>query len=851
MSFLLRGIMTCGLILVLAGVARSGELIVDQKHPQADDKNPGMEDRPFKTIQPAVDAAKPGDKIWIKQGGYEGFVMIAKSGTREKPITLSAWKDDHVQIGYVPRSLPVEGEWAPVKGSKSYQIRLKQDVPEDFLVLLNDKAILTWNQDTPPKDEKVNWAAYRKSDRTLMFNAGGKNPSTLGKFEYGRKLRTPSAAQFALEVADYWIIRKLEFSHTTDGLWLHATSHCVVEDCFFNRCYRIALFMPGSDKTIIRRCNFYRCGCGVSGGGIANIIEDNLLVECGMQPEEDIGAAIFPGYHNSEGGSPFMLKGNMLALQFLHNTVSDNAGAGWWADCPNIQSCRLVGNAFWDNYGGGVYNEDKVNDTITQGNCFYRNGAGSRVSTRWNVIDNLFFEGGVTWAEIDENPLRDGYMLLRNNAFIHPPQGYLSDFAINWGQTAYPEAFRNCIVDRNRIWATPGDVLINDGGTGRKYKTLDDVRKEFQWELHGQVLPYAKEKDTVESVVKAMGGSVVTYRVPWGKHSSEARPMLANAHAWTRWPGAPLSNNPATLPNYFWRVADGQYDCDAMNNGWGRELFHSCWQPESIDSPDGQPAGERLGCRWYCDLEGKFPAGIEDKTVFCKGQLHIWGWRVGLSEGVAWLVMEGLHPEQMLPQGVGYWSPCLAAAPGAEITVSLKMRGKKLASDDKGSPVVWLQFTNSTGQHRQRVFLVGKDDQGKVRRPELTNGSYDWKKITSTITAPEGAVRMALFLGMRPARGRSISMTSTSRRSLSRRPCGNRQSCRFSGSRRDSSWTFRSWGLDNHVLSQPDLAFRKPPTVVANTALEWPYCLAGRAHRNGFVSENGAGLTFRTCSQDV
>ena len=62
----------------------------------------------------------------------------------------------------------------------------------------------------------------------------------------------------------------------------------------------------------------------------------------------------------------------------------------------------------------------------------------------------------------------------------------------------------------------------------------------------------------------------------------------------------------------------------------------------------------------------------------------------------------------MLPQGTGYWSPCLGAAPGAKITISLKMRGKELISSDKGSPVVWLQFTNETGQHRQRVFLVGK-----------------------------------------------------------------------------------------------------------------------------------------------
>jgi hypothetical protein len=108
----------------------------------------------------------------------------------------------------------------------------------------------------------------------------------------------------------------------------------------------------------------------------------------------------------------------------------------------------------------------------------------------------------------------------------------------------------------------------------------------------------------------------------------------------------------------------------------------------------------------------------------------------------------------MLPQGVGYWSPCLGAALGAKITVSLKMRGKDLVPTDKGSPVVWLRFTNETGQRQRRAFLVGKDDEGRTRRPELTAGDYDWTEVKETITAQQGAVRMALFFGLRPCKGK-------------------------------------------------------------------------------------------------
>jgi hypothetical protein len=123
------------------------------------------------------------------------------------------------------------------------------------------------------------------------------------------------------------------------------------------------------------------------------------------------------------------------------------------------------------------------------------------------------------------------------------------------------------------------------------------------------------------------------------------------------------------------------------------------------------------------------------------------------TQGNFWIVLEGLSPSKMLSQGMGYWSPYLGAAPGAQVTVSLKMRAKELVPSDKGSPVVWLQFTNETGQKRSRVFLVGRDDENKLNRPELIRGSYDWTLVKQTITAPANSVRMALFFGLTPCKG--------------------------------------------------------------------------------------------------
>jgi hypothetical protein len=204
-----------------------------------------------------------------------------------------------------------------------------------------------------------------------------------------------------------------------------------------------------------------------------------------------------------------------------------------------------------------------------------------------------------------------------------------------------------------------------------------------------------------------------------------------------------------STPASFWRVADGNYDVMPLvgyNPGFP---FYPYWQPQSTA---GYGLGENAGCRWYIDAEAKFPKSIGDMNM-PKTTNDAWPNRPTWSNGNHWLVMVGLTPEKMLPQGVGYWSPHLSTAPGAKVTVSLKMRGKDLVSGDKGSPSVWLEFANETGQNHRRAFLVGKDDEGKMHNADFTQGKYDWKEVKETFTAPEGAIRMALFFGLRPCKG--------------------------------------------------------------------------------------------------
>jgi hypothetical protein len=69
------------------------------------DAGPGTADAPFATIQHAVDAANPGDLIYVRAGTYDEAVTITESGEAGKPIIISCAPGD---LGLV-KVTPPEG----------------------------------------------------------------------------------------------------------------------------------------------------------------------------------------------------------------------------------------------------------------------------------------------------------------------------------------------------------------------------------------------------------------------------------------------------------------------------------------------------------------------------------------------------------------------------------------------------------------------------------------------------------------------------------------------------------------------------------------------------------------------
>ena len=713
------------LSVVFTGSVFARDIFVDFKNAKADDKSAGSIEQPMKTIQAAVNSAKPGDIIYLREGFWEQKVKITTSGTRANPITISSYKDEKIRLGSEPKALPCKDSWKKIEGTKSWQTTMPEGTPDDIIVLFDGKPQPCQQLDTPPKDDQVLWSTYRKSDRALMVNVGGPNPAERHQLTQARQLS--GLIDLTLDCAN-WIVRGLEFGYG-NAFIINFGTNTVVEDCSFHHAYRQAIFGTGYLSTV-RRCTFDDAALH-GGPGASSVFEDNIFFRGGRAWDEDISHRVM-NYHEGSGG--IMFKGIGYGITFRYNFCDES---GFWPD-GNGTGTRLYGNAFHDNSGYGIYNEYADDDTLIIGNYMANTQAGvaSSYCSRLTVLDNFIIGpgNGIIFHNRDKCQMRDSFMTIRGNAIVGSPLP-LSGYGANFDK--FPQGWTNCLVDFNHYrYKEEGGMILDLNGKLR-CKTIEEERKTLGWDIHGDAKFYdAKNNDLTP---ESLGGGTVSVRTPIG-NGWKSREMLSDPSINCKWPAA-VRFASGLMPSFFWRFSDGNYDPRIMHR-YGAEFgFENMWAP---DSSAGYGEGEVRGCSWCI--------GAEQPT---DGTKLDWSSLVDMSDGNKFLMVTGKTPDKMLPQGAGWWTPVLPTAPDAKIDVSFKIRGIDLKPEGaKGGPVVYMQFTSLTGQNKNRTYLVGNDDESKDVQPELARGSFDWKEVKQTLTAPKTAGHMALFLGMKPGIGK-------------------------------------------------------------------------------------------------
>ena len=371
-------------------------LYVDGKNAASSDTNPGTKEKPYKTINAAAQAAKPGTKVIIKGGEYRETVKPARGGDSESAmICYEAAEGEEVIIkaSVIAKNIKPSVGWSyggfmspgPVPaGMKVWEIDLD---PEDFkgynpfcaVNIIHDRFFIEYDRTdmtTYLNRRGMVFIDGKPLKQVALFNLMSREDGTYWVESNGQKvhMRLPGDADPAnhkVEVTNreqcfasdvpflaYIHLRGLTCAHAANGsptpqrgsISLHRGHHWIIEGCtidwangtgidFGNECAHhtpIEGQIIGWD--IIRGCTIRDVGvCGLTGGGTKNLlIEDNLIEGTGWQRMELCWEA---------GAIKVHVATNAL---WRRNVIRGTIGCdSIWMDVNNF-NCRLTGNLLLD-----------------------------------------------------------------------------------------------------------------------------------------------------------------------------------------------------------------------------------------------------------------------------------------------------------------------------------------------------------------------------------------------------------------------------------------------------------------------------------------------------------------------
>jgi hypothetical protein len=668
----------------------------------ASDINPGTAAKPWKTIARAALAAQAGDTVLIHAGTYPESVALKNAGTTAKPIAFRAFADEEVLMDGADTIAPEN--WRPAPNARNiYALPMERDPGQ---VLVDGKAVYpkvdqlshvyprTYKLATLADADK-NFYQYDPKAKQLLLNLGGDAPA--------RHLIRAPIRTTAFELAAGCALAGIHASHYVDTAIRAGGDDSLVEDCLVTDSGG-GIVVGGWDRrgVLLRRNTVI----GALGNGIFLQdrpthcrVEDNLTIRC----------ALNPAHEDCFVGS---IKMNSAAdTVFAHNVVleagnpdTDQGHDGWalWGDI-NILRVLYLGNTCANNKEAGIYVEYAMGDTRAYFNTSYRNGHGitCRQSQRGVFMRNLVLEsrgsGLAVWTG-------DAPYSTTDNVFAHNLVRDCSPLILF--QIEHPN-----FADYNTYWPRDDGQLAQgqpgNDGKAPLYEKLADWVKATGHDAHSKVQD-AQPAD--------VGLDTVTFRVADAKVPSQVLMMVGN--------GGCEFEDPAgqnILP-YFWRPGSG----DGLEHKFSYAAY--CGLEGGCDALAYAGAGATVSLRLESQSDPKQPRFAH--------------------AGLRYLNLDGQKPQDICKDGLGFWSPSLPARPGDTFDIGYFLRGKDLKPLGTAAVAAFVEFTDATGQHRQRVELP----VGAAPDTPLT-GTFDWTKLSAEVKVPPDAKRIRLFIGLAPAKG--------------------------------------------------------------------------------------------------
>jgi hypothetical protein len=723
---------------VCSGISRAGDLFVDGKNPKADDTNPGTLEAPFKTIQAAVNKAVSGDAVLVKAGLYRETVTFKASGLYRdglcqpvwpyepipERITLSALADDRVVLD---GSDVVEAKsWQPLAGHANVYVAA-MNAPRISLVYWNDRrlnmCLMRGDKDiapAQPRAEDADTWYFNEKARRLYVNLGGADPSKVGKVEASVR---PQGIILASH--HHITIRRITVRRCSGtGIYAGASLNPIIEDCHVHDC-ETGIDVSAEDRPVVRRCIMNDLdGPGIDAGRSRSATVSDNVVYAFFQDWAKTGN-IYKGAGYIHFGAQYARFFQNIVLQPASHQNESNRGGGFWPDCHS-PGHFYVGNAA-RRCAIGFYIEAPAVGNVIQWNTTFKNNGGIWLRQNWmNVVAENFCEEngmGLVLASADQD-IPD----VAHNTFSH---NWLKGnrAGISVGPDPSSKTQNRNYAQRN-VYEIPADGFAANWAN-KNYKTLKDLRDAAGQETLG-----------TEARINQDELDLAYVRVDDMDTSHEQIPLFAN-------PSCGRMDTWRDFAPYWWRCGDAE-GTDSYWNEWGNAAFYKLPLEQF---PYRNMEGSSLG-------RSATPGAV----VIWTKQAPVSGTPVG-----GWYLFAGSMPGKGFgPLGCGWWSPSLPVVGGATLDLALWMKIENIKPQDKhGGAVIYVEWSNWTGQNKTRSYLVGSEGGAKPANPEFNVGSKGWALVNGSLEAPKDARRFSLFMGGRNCTG-TVSFDEI--RTLSVRP---------------------------------------------------------------------------------
>lgn len=364
-------------VLGVSGLTKKAETpaglvyVVDQRHPRADDHNPGTPDAPLKTIGRAAAMVQAGDRVVIRSGVYREKVTVEKSGTPQKPIRFVA----DLAANVVVTGADVLSDWTKEKG------------PDNIFSTPWPHVFIGWNRSRAHPDDDYHQLIGRAEQ---VFVQGYPLRQVLRREQLSRgtffvdeaakrltvwsdsnadltQLRVEASTRPVLweSKGEHIHVRGLRFRYAANQAQWGAANfgrNSVVEDCIFERMNSIGATFAG-ENIVVRRCLFQDNGqMGFSAQGAHHLLFTGCVVRNNNTKGWNRG-------WEAGGNKLVMCRGVVLEQsQFL-----ENRGNGIWFDIGN-EDCTVRNCLIADNEDAGIFYEISyglhAHDNVIIGNGF-------------------------------------------------------------------------------------------------------------------------------------------------------------------------------------------------------------------------------------------------------------------------------------------------------------------------------------------------------------------------------------------------------------------------------------------------------------------------------------------------